>query len=99
RGAAGGVFIITRRSRSPPTPFWSPSAAFFPPTELEAHRDSRCLAYPAVTDPAEPPLRPERHNPTSIATVRRRLTAALAKQVPRCPCCHRGNNTARGPSG
>ena len=30
-----------------------------------------------VTDPAAPPLRPERHIPHSIATMRRRLIAAL----------------------
>jgi hypothetical protein len=32
-----------------------------------------------VTDPAAPPPRPERHIPNSIATMRRRLIAALVK--------------------
>ena len=36
---------------------------------------------------AGPPLRPERHVPNSIATMRRRLVAALVKTLPRCPCC------------
>ena len=48
---------------------------------------SRRLAYPKVIDPAVPPLRPERHIPNSIATMRRRLIAALVRTLPRCPCC------------
>ena len=28
-----------------------------------------------------------RHIPNSIATVRRRLNAALVSRLPRCPCC------------
>ena len=34
-----------------------------------------------------PPLRPERHIPNSIATMRRRLVVALVKALSRCPCC------------
>jgi hypothetical protein len=34
-------------------------------------------------------LRPERHAPNSIATVRRRLNAALVFTLSRCPCCIR----------
>ena len=33
------------------------------------------------------PLRPERHIPNSIATMRRRLIVALVRTLPRCPCC------------
>ncbi len=36
-----------------------------------------------------PPLRPERHVPNSIATVRRGLSVALASTLSRCPCCIR----------
>ena len=36
-----------------------------------APRCSRNLPYPTVTDPEAPPLRPERHIPNSIATMRR----------------------------
>jgi SRSO17 transposase len=32
--------------------------------------------------------KPERHIPNSIATIRRRLIVALAKTLPRCPCCN-----------
>jgi SRSO17 transposase len=45
------------------------------------------LTFPMVPDPTDPPIRPERHAPASIATMRRRLTAGLARRLPRCPCC------------
>ena len=58
---------------------------------------ARRLAFPPVIDPAALPIRPERHVPNSIATVRRRLTTALARSLKRCPCClrratHRSTN-------
>jgi len=40
-----------------------------------------------ITDPEAPPLRPERHVPNSIATLRRRLIAKLVTVLSRCPCC------------
>ena len=58
-----------------------------PPQDLVAPGRSRHLRYPTVTDREAPPLRPERHIPNSIATVRRRLIAALISRLPRCPCC------------
>src|SRR3954471_13648865 len=58
----------------------------FPPQDLPA-RSSRHLTFPPVIDPAAPPIRPERHVPNSIATMRRRLTVALAQSLERCPCC------------
>ena len=38
---------------------------------------------------APPPVRPERHVPHSIASIRRRLAAGLVRRLPRCPCCLR----------
>ena len=32
-------------------------------------------------------VRPERHSPASIATLRRHLAVALMRRLPRCPCC------------
>ncbi|HUZ11472.1 MAG TPA: hypothetical protein VMU93_01305, partial [Caulobacteraceae bacterium] len=58
----------------------------FPPQDLVPPGEARKLAYPKVTDPAAPPIRPERHIPDSIATMRRRLIVALVKRLPRCPC-------------
>jgi len=73
----------------------SPNAAPSPPQDpLSAHR-SGDLPFPKVTDPDAPPTRPERHIPNSIATMRRRLIVALARTLPRCPCC---NASIRRPS-
>lgn len=49
--------------------------------------EARNLRFPPVTDPEAPPLRPERHLPNSITTMRRRLIFALVQTLPRCPCC------------
>src|SRR6266849_5515046 len=64
-------FLISERETIPPS--GPRPAARFP--------------QPAVTDPEDPPLRPERHVPNSIATVRRRIIDALVRRLPRCPCC------------
>ena len=42
-----------------------------------------------ATAPGAPPVRPERHSPASIATLRRHLAVALMRRLPRCPCCLR----------
>src|SRR6516165_7506688 len=42
-----------------------------------------------VTDPAAPPIRPQRHVPNSIATIRRLLAVAIAATLQRCQCCTR----------
>ena len=54
------------------------------PQEIVPPRSSRNLPYAKVTSPEDPPLRPERHVPNSIATIRRRLVAALATTLSRC---------------
>src|SRR3954469_23180895 len=66
-------FLVAERARIPPRD--------------GPHRSSRRLAFPEVIDPEAPPIRPERHVLNSIATVRRRLTVALARSLERCPCC------------
>jgi len=58
-----------------------------PPQALVPPGRSRHLPFPTVTDPEAPPLRTQRHVPNSIATTRQRLIVALAKRLPRCPCC------------
>jgi SRSO17 transposase len=45
------------------------------------------LRYPRAGGPEGVPSRPERHDPHSIASVRRLLAIALARRLPRCPCC------------
>src|SRR3954453_20843316 len=80
RGAAGAVSITTLRFASQPTASWFRNGGRFPPQDLP-HRSSKHLAFPRVIDPAAPPIRPERHVPNSIATMRRRLTVALGPKA------------------
>ena len=49
---------------------------------------AKALSFPVVHDTEAPPIRPERNVENSIATMRKRLTVALAKSLYRCPCCH-----------
>ncbi|MFK4393688.1 hypothetical protein ABIF31_000245 [Bradyrhizobium elkanii] len=60
---------------------------FPPPQALGAPSRSRSLAFPQITDPADLPLRTQRHIPKSIATMRRRLEHGLVRTLSRWPCC------------
>src|SRR6516225_10262433 len=51
RGAAGLASIITAHYASRSTDSWSPKGRRFPPQDLVAPLDSKCLPYPVVTDP------------------------------------------------
>ncbi|TIQ20111.1 MAG: hypothetical protein E5X61_27020, partial [Mesorhizobium sp.] len=84
----------TPASVSPPMASWSLCGRRFPP-QLQLPRAAKHLVFPAVIDPADPPIRPERHVPTSIPTIRRRLTVALANRLQRCPCCTRAMDSPR----
>ena len=67
------------------------SGAFFP---LKTASKAKRLRYPRVGGREGIPLRPERHNPFSITSMRRRLTIALARRLPRCPCCQQPSRAA-----
>lgn len=56
-----------------------------PPQPQESPNGS---VTPSSETPKAPPIRPERHVENSIATIRRKLTVALAKSLMRCPCRH-----------
>jgi len=58
-----------------------------PPQQQAVPGGSKKLLFPKLTDQGDMPLRPERHVPNSIATLKRRIAAALARSLPRCPCC------------
>jgi hypothetical protein len=60
-------FLICERQTIPPS------------QDRAAPLAAKRLAFPDVLDPAAPPLRTDRHIPNSIATVRRRLTVAIAR--------------------
>ena len=59
----------------------------FPPQKQPPPSSSRKLQFPRLIGRGDPPLRPERHVPNSIASIRRRLNAALVSTLSRCPCC------------
>ena len=69
-------FLISERER-------------IPPQDLIAPLQSKNLPFPLVTDPAAPPIRPQRHVPNSIATIHRLLAVAIAATLQRCQCCIR----------
>ena len=53
-----------------------------PPQDIPAPGNSEHLPFPIVHDPRHPPLRPERHAPNSIATLRRRIAPFSRKPSP-----------------
>ncbi len=57
------------------------------PSGPHCARRVKNLPFPIVTDPAAPPIRPQRHVPNSIATLHHQLIVAIARMLPRCPYC------------
>jgi SRSO17 transposase len=68
RAEAGGDSTIMPPSALPLMGFWWPSAVLFPPPAPTSGQALRYLRYPQVGSQGDPPLRPERHSPSSIAT-------------------------------
>jgi hypothetical protein len=66
------AFLAAERARLPPR-----------------HRLPSCfpLAYPEASTRAAPPVRPERHNPASITTIRTCQARLLAASLRSCPWC------------
>ena len=65
--------------------------AALPPQYLAAPCLSGLVRSPRPPCHGDPPLRPERHVSTSIATLRITLARALVRSLQRCPCCHQPN--------
>jgi hypothetical protein len=75
-------FLVLEQCLFPPRTTRSPSA-----------QPTSSFAYPVCNQATRPealPVRTERHNPHSIATLRRKIATHLARSLPRCPCCLRG---------
>ena len=51
------------------------------PPQATKSCSSRRLAYPPVIDPADPPIRAERHLKASIATIRTKLARRIARRA------------------
>jgi SRSO17 transposase len=73
---AAYAFLIAERARLPPSA--AGGAVKFAALGLPEN----------YARPEAPPVRPERHVPNSIATMRRHLIVALAGTLARCPCCN-----------
>ncbi len=77
---------------------WLPGAGAVPFSPLRqlarlSKQETSRFKYPQcdpITRPEALPVRTERHNPHSIATLRRQIATHLARSLPRCPCCLRG---------
>jgi hypothetical protein len=63
--------------------------ATIPPSEHRTPTFIKVSAYPTVIDPADPPIRTERHVQNSITTMRCTIARAIARTIMRCPCCQR----------
>jgi hypothetical protein len=61
--------------------------ATFPPSRSRHHGKLTTVDISPGQRSEDAPPGPERHVPNSLATLRRRLTLALVKHLPRCPCC------------
>jgi hypothetical protein len=85
KAVGGEGFIIMGSSASPRMPFWQPSGLGFPPQHLLP--SSAPLAYPAVSARGALPVRPERHQPASITTMRLYQARRLVGGLPACPWC------------
>ena len=84
---AGAVFIITLPSVLRPMGSWWPNGAVFPPPLVPANWDypsPKCRPSSALGDR---PVRLERHNPWSIATLRQTIARVLLRQLSSCPFC------------
>jgi hypothetical protein len=66
--------------------FWLPSGAFFPPRPVPGILDYQ-LPKSRPTSSPEARIRPQRHNPYSIATLRILLARSLLQKLCRCPFC------------
>ena len=67
--------------------FLEPSGAFFPPPPAPVTLDSLPPGQRRIFSHGVGRVRPERHNPYSIATIRITLARELLKRLPQCPFC------------
>src|ERR1700757_639323 len=82
---AGAVFTITLRSALRPMGSWWPNGAVFPPPLAPVkwtYPSPKCHANSVL---GARPVRVERHNPWSIATLRQTIARALLRQLSSCP--------------
>jgi hypothetical protein len=84
RDVAGADFITMPRFASPPTVSWSRIEAVFRPRPA---LDSSNLPYPSCRPHGSPAGRAQRHNPHSMATLRKLIARSLLARFPCCSFC------------
>ena len=87
KDGVGADFTITPHSASQRMGSWSPSGTVFPPPPASAMLDYQPPNRRRTSARAGRRVRPERHNPSSIATLRRRIARYLLAQLSHCPFC------------
>ena len=86
-GRVGADFTITPHFASLRMGSWWPSGPVFPPLLASAMLDYPRPNHRRTSARVGRRVRPERHNPSSIATLRRRIARYLLAQLSHCPFC------------
>src|SRR5215471_17676624 len=83
----GAAFIITLPSVLRPMGSWWPNGAVFPPLPVSvdwSYPSPKCRLSSTL---GVRPVRVQRHNPFSIATLRQTIARVLLRQLSSCPFC------------
>ena len=87
KGGVGGASITMPPYVSRLMASWLPSGAVFPPQPAPAMLDYQPRSRRRTSARAGRRVRPERHNPQSIATLRIAIARQLLQLLPHCPFC------------
>ena len=87
RDADGEAFIITPLYASRPMDSWWPNGVVFPPQPGSAILDFQPPSRQRNFGRAVRRVRPERHNPNSITTLRMIMAHRLIGRIAQCPFC------------
>ena len=83
----GAAFTITPPYVLQRMGSWLPSGTVFPPQPASAMLDYQPRSRRKTSAREGRRVRPERHNPHSIATLRIAIARQLLGQLPHCPFC------------
>ena len=87
KGEVGEVFTTMPLYVSLLMGFWSPSGAVFPPLPAPVMLDYQPRSRRRTSAREGRRVRPERHNPQSIATLRIAIARYLLRNLLQCPFC------------
>ena len=92
KDGVGADFTITPPCASQPMGSWWQSGTVFPPQHVSAILDYQPRGRRRTSAREVRRVRPERHNPCSIATLRITIARQLLGQLPHCPFCGAGGS-------